>query len=150
MRVPVQAICNTILLKSFSENISVTPMKLQKLLYFVYREYFQKNNEPLFSEPFETWQYGPVLSSVYNEFSSFHANRITKFAKNADGSSTVISADGAPRIMDAIDTVWDKYKSFNGIELSNITHRPGSAWRKAFDSHSAVLNDKDILEDRVG
>ncbi len=86
--VPVQAVCNTILKKSFIQGITVTPMKLQKLLYFVYRDYLQKYDRDLFSESFETWAYGPVLPSVYDEFKSFKASRITKFAKNADGSAT--------------------------------------------------------------
>lgn len=125
--VPVQAICNTILLKSFEENINVTPMKLQKLLYFVYKDYLQRTGNQLFTERFETWQYGPVLSSVYTEFCSFRAGRITKLAKNADGSAIFISDDGAPDIMHSINAVWNKYKGMNGIQLSNITHLEGSA-----------------------
>ncbi len=148
--VPVQAICNTILLKSFEENINVTPMKLQKLLYFVYKDYLQRTGNQLFTERFETWQYGPVLSSVYAEFCSFRANRITKLAKNADGSAIFISDDGAPDIMRSINDVWNKYKGMNGIQLSNITHSEGSAWYKAFKNEKAFLDNEDIKGDYVG
>ena len=147
--IPVQAVCNTILMKSFEEKITVTQMKLQKLLYFVFKDYLQKTDEALFSEQFETWPYGPVLPSVYNEFSSFGSDRITKLAKNADGSATIVSSEGAPSVMESINLIWSKYKRQNGIQLSNITHRPGSAWYKAHNKNELFLSNDDIKEDHV-
>lgn len=69
--VSVQAFANTVLKKSFEELIQVSPMKLQKLLYFIYADYLKKTKEPLLSEKFQVWQYGPVLSSAYYEFKSW-------------------------------------------------------------------------------
>ena len=149
--VPVQAVCNTILKKSFTEKITVTPMKLQKLLYFIYRDFLQKYDCDLFSENFEVWTYGPVLSSVYDEFKSFKASRITKFAKNADGSASIIAEDGnAKEIIEIIDSVWERYKTYTGIELSNLTHRPDSAGYKAHRKGDSILNKTDIRDDHVG
>ena len=48
-------ISNNILSIAYKENIKITPMKLQKLLYFVYRDYLKETNEPLFSERLEVW-----------------------------------------------------------------------------------------------
>lgn len=149
--IPVQAVCNTILLKGFTEKISITPMKLQKLLYFTHREYLRQNDgQPLFSEQFEAWPYGPVLSSVYDEFKSFHSEPITKFAKNADGSVTVVSERNAEDVMNALNKVWRTYKDFTGIQLSEITHKEGSAWRKAMDEKRTFLKDEDIQGESVG
>lgn len=147
--VPVQAACNTILYKAFNEKISVTPMKLQKLLYFSHREYLKKTGKPLFNERFEPWPYGPVLPSVYEEFKSFHSAPITMFAKNADGSASLLSEQGVPEACLAISTVWDKYKWYTGIELSNMTHMEGSAWRKAMDEQLPFLREKDIESEEV-
>lgn len=142
--VPVQAACNTILYKAFNEGISVTPMKLQKLLYFAHREYLKKTGQPLFNERFEPWPYGPVLPSVYEEFKSFHADPITMFAKNADGSASLLSEKGVPAACQAINTVWLRYKPYSGIELSQMTHREGSAWHKAIEVKSPFLKEEDI------
>lgn len=49
-------VSNNIIDRAFSENIVVTPMKLQRLLYCIYREYLQKTRVPLFAERFETWK----------------------------------------------------------------------------------------------
>lgn len=148
--VPVQAVCNTILLKSFEENISVTPMKLQKLVYFIFKDYLESTGKELFSEQFEAWQYGPVLSSVYSEFKSFGKERITKFAKNADGSATIVSPEGAPEVMKSITRVWEKYKFMTGVQLSQITHSPDSAWSKSYHSSNLFLNLEDIKNEHIG
>lgn len=148
--VPVQAACNTILCKAFSEHIPVSPMKLQKLLYFSYRQYLRNTNGlPLFSEQFEAWPYGPVLRSVYDEFKSFHGDPITMFAKNANGSVSVISCQNAPEACRAIDSTWELYKNKSGIELSQITHLPGSAWHKAMASRDIFLKNEDIQREDV-
>ena len=47
---------------TYGEQIS--EMKLQKLLYFIQREFFIQNNRPLFNAVFYAWKYGPVLKEV--------------------------------------------------------------------------------------
>lgn len=145
----VQALANSILKKAFREQIPVTPMKLQKLIYFIYRDYLQKCNKPPFTEQFETWQYGPVLPSVYDEFKSFGSNKITKFAKDAQGDVYIVNESTSPALTHSINTVWNKYKAYNGIALSQITHKDGSAWSKAFESGELTLDVKDIMNDRT-
>ena len=67
---------NSILQRGFKENIDITPMKLQKLIYLVYKRYYQETGKALFSERFEVWKYGPVLTSVYDEFKKYKSNAI--------------------------------------------------------------------------
>lgn len=42
----------------------IDEMKLHKLLYFAQRECLAITNEPMFSEEFEGWKYGPVSEKV--------------------------------------------------------------------------------------
>lgn len=147
--VSVQALCNTIIKKSFDENISVSPMKLQKLMYFIYRDYLQKTNEPLFIEEFQAWQYGPVLQSVYDEFKTFKANRITRFAKTANNEVYIINESLDPILSLVINSVWNQYKNLDGITLSQITHKDGGAWRKAFEKNKLTIEIEDIKGDHV-
>lgn len=146
--ITVQALANTVLKKAFEESINITPMKLQKLLYFIYRDYLQNTNNPLFKEDFLVWKYGPVLSSVYYEFNSFGANPINRFARDAKGK--VFWANNSDKqLTKSINTVWNKYKGLSGIELSQITHKPGSAWYKAYQQRNTTLKDEDIKNDRT-
>ena len=148
--ISVQALSNTILKKSFDENIPVSPMKLQKLIYFIYRNYLQNTGSPLFTEEFQTWQYGPVLRSVYDEFKTFKAKPITRFAKTANDEVYIINEAADTNLSESISSVWGKYKYGDGISLSKITHLKGSAWRNAYENQRLTLDDNDIRNDHVG
>jgi len=145
--IPVQAVCNSILKRSFDESISVTPMKLQKILYFIYRDYYQKTHTKLFLDNFQPWQYGPVITSVYDEFKSFGAKPISRFAKDANGNALIVNEVAVPDITTSIAVMWAICKNFSGTHLSQITHLPGSAWKKAVDNQYGILRDEDILND---
>lgn len=143
-------VSNNILELAFREGIPVTPMKLQKLLYFLYREYLKKTKEPLFSERFEAWKYGPVLPSVYSQFSSYRDKKIDKYYEDSNGKSYKIRENVNDDFYEVLFNVWCKYKMYDGIALSNITHREGSAWRKAWLQGDSYLHDGDIANEVVG
>lgn len=138
---------NNILQRGFSEDIDITPMKLQKLIYLVYKRYYKKNSKALFSEPFEVWKYGPVVRSVYDEFKYFGANSIKKYAMEPNGSVLIVNEEMFESFKNALDYVWDKYKYYDGIPLSEMTHRKNTAWWKAAKREDAYLNDQDIYEE---
>lgn len=138
---------NNILQRAFNENIAVTPMKLQKILYFVSCEYVKTTDCELLSEDFCVWQYGPVLPSVYNEFRSFHGNRITEYAKDANGDSFVYNESTSPNLKAAIDRVWLFFKHRSGPELSRITHEDGSGWSCAFEKGHLKITKEEMKAD---
>ncbi len=143
------ALANTILKKAFEEDVSVTPMKLQKLIYFVYRQCLQKYDIKILSDNFLVWQYGPVLQSVYDEFKSFRANKITRFAKDARNNVYVINESANAQLSNAINDVWNKYKYYDGVYLSSLTHQPGTAWKKAYDQCRDTLLVEDIKNENI-
>ena len=142
-------ISNNILELAFKEKVSVTPMKLQKLLYFVYRNFLQETEQCLFADRFETWKYGPVLSDVYREFSHYKDRQITEYYKNKEGKCYKLNEANNPAFARALHEVWEQYKDYSGIALSNLTHQPGTAWRKAWNEHRTFLSDADIKEEKV-
>lgn len=143
-----QTLANTILMLSFDENIPVTPMKLQKIIYFVYKRYLKATDNKLFSEPFEVWKYGPVLPSIYYEFNEYQSSPIKKFARTANGKVEVVTLSQNDAVSEAILYVWNKYKNFSGVELSKMTHESGTAWSKAFEKHGRILEDNDIKDEQ--
>lgn len=140
---------NNILQRGFAENIDITPMKLQKLIYFVYRDYLQRTGRSLFNERFETWKYGPVVPSVYNEFRKYGSNAIRKYAFDDSKTYTTVDEDSSPAFKSVIESVWNTYKNHDGIVLSSMTHQKGSAWRKAYEKRSPYLLDEDIRQEVV-
>lgn len=140
-------VANNILQRAFEEDIDITPMKLQKLIYFVYKRFLQQTSQPLFSERFETWKYGPVLSSVYDEFKHRRANAIREYAHSNGDKALKINEKKSPEFSEAINYVWEKYKNIDGLALSAMTHKKGTAWSKAYKANKHFLDDDDIMSE---
>lgn len=140
-------IANNILSRAFAEKAYMSPMKLQKILYFVASEYQKATKRPLLEEQFSTWAYGPVVYSVYDEFRSFSKEKIKRYARDARGNVFVIDETQDIELKVALDRVWDKTKNIGAVKLSEITHMQDSAWDKAFQDDEPVLNPADIATD---
>jgi uncharacterized phage-associated protein len=147
MKAVATVLSNNLLIRARQENIKVTPMKLQKLLYYVCVKYVKETGEMPVSEPFEVWQYGPVIPSVYHEFKSFRAAGINKFARDAKGEASVVDEDSSPILTDCINFVWSRLKHFTGIELGQRTHQKGSGWYKAYQRDDEIITLEDMKGD---
>ena len=106
----------------------LTHMQLQKLVYLAHEEWLKKHDTPFLSENPQVWQFGPVFARVYHELKHYKKNAI---------KDQIILFDERPRIdesqediLSTIDQIWDKHKGHSGVYLSDLTHMPGTAWRK--------------------
>lgn len=140
---------NNILYRAFAQSSPITPMKLQKLLYFIYRDYFKQTRQQIFAERFEVWKFGPVLPNVYHEFKQYGRHAISSYSKDSNGDSFMIREDSDNALIRVVEDVWTQYKDVNGIFLSKITHQPNSAWYKALQKGKTFLDDEDILNDQA-
>lgn len=140
-------VANTFLDRAKKEKIDISPMKLQKLLYILYKVYLQTNGLKLFEDRFEVWQYGPVISSVYQIFKRFRSNKITEYFLNKDGTYNTVRFNHNPRFDKAFEYVWGKYKQLDGVYLSRLTHQPNTAWSKADQRGDIYLDDQEIREE---
>ena len=137
---------NTIIKHAIDRNTQLSHMKLQKLLYFLYARYAAHHDSALFSNQFEPWPYGPVLSDVYEAFKEFGSRSIDKFHKECDGSISIVDESSIP-FYECLNEVWLKYGAYNGIELSKLTHEQGTAWHEAWQKKNQFLKWEDIIAD---
>ena len=139
-------VSNNFLMRSFNQKIPVTSMKIQKMLYFLYRDYLKNTGQSLFTERFSAWKYGPVLETVYYTYKKFGGNSI-----NAYGGipSYYIKEDDDIVLKNIINDVWGSSRLYNGIYLSQLTHKSESAWYKAWINNCTFLSDDDIGNDTV-
>lgn len=135
-------VANNFLKRGRNENVDITPLKLQKLVYFLYKDYLKRTNDQLFSERFETWKKGPVVPSIYAEFNSYGRFPIRSFATDSRGKCYIVSEDGV--FKECIDKVWRVYGNYSGGALSELTHTDGSAWSKAKLNGEHYLEIEDI------
>lgn len=145
-------VTNCILYAANKENIPVSPMKLQKILYFLYKEYWKIADDALFSERFEAWKYGPALMDVYQAFKQYGSKPIKSYYPDANGNLRMVKKGTASKFDIAFSRVWSLCKGMSGIELSQITHTKGSAWyqtymsRERFIDDSLIKNEPNYLE----
>lgn len=137
-------LANTFILKGAEENIPLTLMKLQRLIYLLYRQYYQATGRRLFTERFEKWKYGAVLPSVYYCFRDFGANPITRFARNTVGAVEVLELKHGTELYGIFTEVWERYKYFSPVYLSDTLQKENTAWSRALNG---ILQDKDIMKE---
>lgn len=136
---------NNFLRRGKAENISISPMKLQKLLYFTHATYLKMYKEPLVSDVFETWKYGPVVLSVYDYFKYYGANNITGNFISSDKQIYVLNEEKRKDARAIIDIIWEKYKNKSGTDLANISHNKDSAWFTQYSKRMPFI-DNDVIE----
>jgi len=107
----------------------VTNLKLQKILYLAHMSFVGQNEgAPLVDEPFEAWDYGPVIRALYDAVKMFGNSPIQDIFYGS-----VRPLDGTPEGA-MLSSAWDHLKTSSAGELVAITHIPGGAWAKTYVS----------------
>jgi uncharacterized phage-associated protein len=137
------AVANYFIDLAKSKGDCISPMKLQKLIYYAHGWNLALKDSPLIDEQVEAWAFGPVIRSVYHKFRSYGDRPITekesvfklRETPNAAGlvgrwyvPSIDDEPDSAPFTKQLLDKIWDVYGGYSAIQLSNMTHQPGSPW----------------------
>lgn len=93
----------------------LTNLKLQKLLYYAQGSCLALNDRPLFNEEIVHWMHGPVVPSVYRDYSSYRGNPIdydeeyrNAFDKETEGM---------------LELVYDVFGQYSAWGLRNLTHQ---------------------------
>ncbi len=87
---------------------------LQKLLYYAQGYYLAQFGEPLFDEPIEAWQHGPVVVDVWRRY---------KGQRNIMPSVDFDAFDDWPDSCTAfLDQVFTEYGQFNSFKLEHMSH----------------------------
>lgn len=140
---------------------NISPMKLQKLLYFAHGWHLAIVGEPLLEQRVEAWDYGPVIPSVYREFSRYGSNSIEQPEGNykiKDGKiikCIPMINENDDSSISILDSIWDTYGNFSAIQLSNLTHQKGTPWEQiksqtGLSDRNTVIPDDMIKDYFVG
>lgn len=114
----------------------ITNLQLQKIMYFAIKDYLSKNGlkakgkiEAFYNEPFETWDYGPVVPCVYYQYKYYGNMLITD-------SGTYDSA-----FQDFDESIKNNLK-VNVFDLVEKSHQQ-PLWR---DHQAQILNHERIYQ----
>lgn len=126
----------------------LTPMKIQKLLYFTQGWYIKGKNEMFIADFFARWKYGPVIPSLYCQLRKYGASEVTHYLPYVEWH------DDEPRIMapfipevdeysnSVIDWIIKYYGKMSGGQLSHLSHLPNTPWAINKDENSVISIDE--------
>jgi uncharacterized phage-associated protein len=93
----------------------ITPLAIQKALYYIQGFYYTFMNSFLFTEDCEAWVHGPVYREIYNRYSDYRFNPIES---NCDFDFSIFT-DAEKTV---IDSVIQNFCCYSGKILERFTH----------------------------
>jgi uncharacterized phage-associated protein len=124
-------------------NWELTNLELQKILYIAHMAHFGSLGKPLIEEPFEAWDFGPVVANLYHHVKGFGSNRIRNVFHSVnlpDQNSTEYKY-----ISGAVNAT----KSISAGQLVEFTHRPNGAWIRSYvpGKRGQIISTASILDE---
>lgn len=100
----------------------ITPMKLQKLLYYIQSWHLVHFNHPLFEDEPEAWVNGPVYVKVYNQYKNIMRHDSIYSRKKLDMSKIIEDLHLNKEQLHIINETLRIYGAKNEFELVTKTH----------------------------
>ncbi|WP_077595966.1 Panacea domain-containing protein [Oceanobacillus kimchii] len=122
--------------------LAITPLKLQKLLYYAQAFSLRDRDGALFSEAIEAWKHGPVVPKIYRLYKNYgyftipHQDFINEDPFTGE---TKLNDDE----IETINEVWEQFGHLDGKFLEELTHQE-DPW--LFADINDEIEIEDILE----
>lgn len=118
-----------------SKGDSVSPKKLQKLVYYVEAWHLVHLHASLVDEEFEAWVHGPVVPELYQELKDHGWNNISLIDDEHDKADEIIDKIAydhglSDDQVNLIFSVLDRYGGLDSFELELLTHSE-TPWQEA-------------------
>jgi uncharacterized phage-associated protein len=140
------AIANEFLAIAGKDNSQLSPMKIQKLVFYAHGWCLALTEHPLISERFEAWDWGPVVPKLYGVLKVYGNEPVDKpisyIANQGLKFHTVVPSldnSGAPEALkeearEILAGAWRTYGKYSSAKLSNATHAEGTPWAMVYRS----------------
>ncbi|CAC9950884.1 hypothetical protein [uncultured Gammaproteobacteria bacterium] len=95
----------------------------------------------LYYEDTRAWDFGPVVPELYEELRKYGSNNVKD--KIATSSDEDLDDDS----LEIVKAVYDHYKEYSGMQLSDLTHQDNTPWSKSWKSNKyGVIPADDICK----
>lgn len=141
------------LYRSMQDGELVSPLKMQKLVYYAYALILAKKGKKLFDEKIEAWANGPVVPTLYQELKRYGSSPINEdylgFSSEEDVAEFMQKFP--EEVLDSLDKVYSEYMTKTAFELVVLTHseKPWVEARKGLkntEASSNPISDELIVE----
>lgn len=113
---------------------TLTPLELNKLVFFSHGWHLGIFGKPLTTETVEAWKYGPVIPSIYHLF-KFHPRQPISSDELGKIDENLFNDDQK----NVMDQVIKTYGKMEGGQLIEITHEKGSPWDQTFNPQKPYI-----------
>ena len=126
--------------RCLDEGCPVSNLQLQKIMYFIQRDFLQKEDRSAFREDIEAWRFGPVVPKVYYLFCGSGAMPIHIVSPVVD----VITNDD----IKMIDIIVEDKRSKDPWDLVEETHKKNGPWDLTYQNGKGFrqIISRDIIK----
>lgn len=122
-----------------NNELQITNLKLQKILYFIQAAFLKIKNTPCFNEEIEAWDFGPVVPEVYHEFKNYGGGNIPYIEYYIDFSNGIWEASKVKfdyKLIDEedkeiINAMINECSKYSASNLVKLTHEQ-APWLNSF------------------
>lgn len=141
------------LFRAHEDGELVSPLKMQKIVYYAYVWTLVKNKKKLFEEPIEAWPNGPVIPSLYQNLKKYGSSPIGDefIGINSQDDLDLLVSKFPREVKTTLDEVYEEYSPKSAFELVVSTHgeKPWIEAREGLEStekSNNPISDNTILE----
>jgi uncharacterized phage-associated protein len=141
MTTRARVVANELLRLAREDGKALTPLQILKLVYIAHGWMLGLRQRPLISDRIEAWRYGPVIPTLYHRMKAYGAGNVTT-TQLGHSFSFEPALDADEQVM--LARVYRSYRQMTGIQLSQLTHQPGTPWEITYLSegqNSQISND---------
>jgi uncharacterized phage-associated protein len=128
-------IANFFIDKARTQDVTLTHLSLQKILYFAHAWHLAKYDRPLLGHRFEAWQFGPVIRVVFDQLKDLKARNIDRRLQKIDPSSGRM-VDAAYQLTNDeqlfLKNIFAYYAQFDARKLVDLTHERDGPWDRVW------------------
>ena len=137
-------------LRGIGEGKPITQMLVQKMVYFAHGLYLaETKGSPLIKEDFEAWKFGPVVPNIYHKYKIFGDTPIRDLSLLRYSGHSVEPCELINVAYGIIEDTWKNLKDLDAIQVSNWTHKDGSAWSRVYNPNerNIIIPNEYIMDD---
>ena len=123
-------VTNYVIQKSVADKRPLTPLQLNKIIYFCHGWMLGIFTRPLYWQYVEAWRLGPVVPDVYHSLKHFGGEPVSTLVHAPTREPDYTSQERS-----VINRIFDHYSRFSGTQLSTMTHEGGTPWDITWREH---------------
>lgn len=117
----------------------ITPLKLQKMLYFTQAAALSVYGKEIIKEDFQAWKYGPVVPVIYRKFKDKQNQPI----QCCEGTYKNIKDKETKRFLQG---AWELFGKYSAVELVAMSHSH-SPWKSRYKEGKNNVIPKSEMKD---